>query len=63
MTLTITMKLDNEAFGDDDFSRGQEAADQLKRIAENLVEYGAVSMNDRPIHDANGNRVGKVTVK
>ena len=63
MKLTITMNLDNDAFGDNADDRAQEIVDQLKRLSKKLVEYGATGDTKWQIHDANGNKVGRLTIR
>ncbi len=62
MKLKIEMNLDNDAFGDDAFSRAQEIADQLTHLSKEIVEYGARVSTDWPIIDVNGNKVGRLTI-
>lgn len=59
MTITISIKTDNAAFGDDSTDRDREVGRILREWAGRIPEdgYGAT------LHDDNGNRVGQVTVR
>ena len=59
MTITITIKMDNEAFGE---YPGPELARILRKFADD-VEAEAVSLNNQRLWDINGNTVGAVKVK
>ena len=60
MTLTITIKMDNAAFGDTDESRKVEAGRILKEYAAKLI--CGVSTNTHNLRDINGNAVGSAVV-
>lgn len=62
MKLTITINLDNAAFGDDDTGRAYETARILSTLADDLIRrtFEALPLN---LRDVNGNKVGKAVVK
>lgn len=61
MQLTLTLTMDNAAFGD---NTGREAARILHKTAVILKEYGLPPVGESlKLLDANGNTVGTVTVE
>jgi hypothetical protein len=57
MLLTITIEMNNEAFGDDGIMRGAEVAYILQKYNERMTD--CIDAGDCcSIHDSNGNRVG-----
>lgn len=61
MKLTVTIEMDNAAFGDD--NGGNEAARILCEIAKEIGVYGNILPGSyKPPRDYNGNKVGTVEV-
>lgn len=61
MTVTITIKCDNAAFGETQTECGEELARILRVLADDLSENGP---DDAPknLRDVNGNRVGSMSL-
>ena len=57
MTITITIKCDNEAFGQTDGDRSAEVARILRDTADRWERAPYTSLN---LRDANGNTVGRL---
>lgn len=55
---TLSITTENEAFGTDDLSRGQETARILRTLADKLEQRG---MDCFKLKDANGNTVGEAS--
>lgn len=63
MTLTITINLDNAAFGETDYERSAECARILRELAGQIARgLGPTIDESESVRDINGNRVGVVEV-
>lgn len=62
MKLKIEIDLGNAAFGEGDFDCGFEVARILKQLSLYMVECGCPATLEKPLHDINGNNVGKAEV-
>ncbi len=62
MTITIRLKTDNAAFNDN--LRAPQIASIVSHVAALLLQgkVAAGRLEAKPLYDANGNRVGSVTV-
>lgn len=58
MQLTLTIKMDNAAFGDYADSRGYETASIIEDFAAKLRNSGASEGRTGKLYDTNGNAVG-----
>lgn len=59
----ITVKLDNEAFGTTDNTRGAELSRILYELADKLATNGFdVVYNNSRLKDINGNNVGEIEI-